>query len=59
MKTINIAIFGVGVVGSHVIKILEKNSYILDNTKFKIVSISAKNKNKKRNFNEKKNVWNW
>ena len=57
MKTINIAIFGVGVVGSHVIKILEKNSYILDNTKFKIVSISAKNKKKKRNFNTKKYNW--
>ena len=53
MKTIKIAIFGLGVVGSHVVKLLEKNSYTLDNTKFKIVSISAKNKNKKRNFNIK------
>jgi homoserine dehydrogenase len=50
MKIIKIAIFGLGVVGSHVVKLLEKNAYILDNTKFKIVSISAKNKNKKRNF---------
>ena len=57
MKTIKIAIFGLGVVGSHVVKLLEKNSYTLDNTKFKIVSISAKNKNKKRNFNIKKYPW--
>ena len=57
MKTIKIAIFGLGVVGSHVVKLLEKNSYTLDNTKFKIVSISAKNKNKKRNFNVKKYPW--
>ncbi len=54
MKTINIAIFGLGVVGSHVIKLLEENAYILNNTKFKIISIIAKNKNKKRNFNIKK-----
>ena len=57
MKTIKLAIFGLGVVGSHVVKLLEKNSYVLDNTKFKIVSISAKNKNKKRNFNVKKYSW--
>ena len=57
MKIIKIAIFGLGVVGSHVVKLLEKNAYILDNTKFKIVSISAKNKNKKRNFNVKKYTW--
>tara|TARA_B100000965_G_C19554542_1_gene741567 strand:- start:21 stop:1310 length:1290 start_codon:yes stop_codon:yes gene_type:complete len=57
MKTINIAIFGLGVVGSHVVKLLENNSYIIDNTKFKIISISAKNKNKKRNFNIKKYHW--
>ena len=57
MKIIKIAIFGLGVVGSHVVKLLEKNAYILDNTKFKIVSISAKNKNKKRNFNVKKYAW--
>ena len=45
MKTINIAIFGLGVVGSHVVKLLEKNSYKLSNNKFKIVAICAKNKN--------------
>ncbi len=57
MKTINIAIFGLGVVGSHVVKLLEKNSYKLSNNKFKIVAICAKNKNKKRNFNVKKYNW--
>jgi hypothetical protein len=40
-----------------VVKLLEKNSYKLNNTKFKIVSIGAKNKNKKRNFNIKKYNW--
>ncbi len=57
MKTIKIAIFGIGVVGSHVVKLLESNSYKLDDTKFQITSISAKNKNKKRNFNIKKYPW--
>ena len=57
MKTIRIAIFGLGVVGSHVIKLLEKNSYKLNHTNFKIVAIGAKNKNKKRNFNTKKYNW--
>ena len=57
MKTIRIAIFGLGVVGSHVIKLLEKNSYKLNDADFKIVAIGAKNKNKKRNFNIKKYNW--
>ena len=57
MKTIRIAIFGLGVVGSHVIKLLEKNSYKLNDANFKIVAIGAKNKNKKRNFNTKKYNW--
>ncbi len=48
MKTINIAILGLGVVGSHVVKLLEKNSFKLNNTKYRIVAIGAKNKNKKR-----------
>ncbi len=57
MKTIRVAIFGLGVVGSHVIKLLEKNSYRLNDAIFKIVAIGAKNKNKKRNFNIKKYNW--
>ena len=57
MKTINIAILGLGVVGSHVVKLLEKSTYILNNTKFNIIAIGAKNKRKKRNFNIKKYNW--
>ena len=57
MKTINIAILGLGVVGSHVVKLLEKNSFKLNNTKYRIVAIGAKNKNKKRNFDIKKYNW--
>ena len=54
MNKIKIAIFGLGVVGSHVVKLLEKNSYILENTKCEIVAISAKNKKKKRIFDTSK-----
>ena len=57
MKKIRIAILGLGVVGSHVIRILEKKSYILDNTKCEIVAIGAKNKKKKRNFNIRSYKW--
>ena len=48
MNKIKIAVLGLGVVGSHVVKLLEKNSYILDDTKCEIVAIGAKNKKKKR-----------
>ena len=54
MNKIKLAIFGLGVVGSHVVKLLEKNNYILNESKFEIVSLGAKNKSKKRNFNIKK-----
>ena len=57
MKKISIAILGLGVVGSHVVKILEKNTFILNNTKCEIVALGAKNKNKKRIFNIKKYKW--
>ena len=57
MKKIKIAILGLGVVGSHVIKLIEKNRYILDNAKCEIVAISAKNKKKKRIFNVNKYKW--
>ena len=57
MNKIKIAIFGLGVVGSHVVKLLEKNNYILNQSKFEIVSLGAKNKSKKRNFNIKKYNW--
>ncbi len=57
MKIVKIAIFGLGVVGSHVIKLLEKNNYKLNNSKFKIIAISAKNKNKKRIFKTSRYKW--
>ena len=57
MNKIRIAILGLGVVGSHVVKLIEKNSYILDNTKCEIVAIGAKNKKKKRIFNVSKYKW--
>ena len=57
MNKIRIAILGLGVVGSHVVKLLEKNSYIIDNTKCEIVAIGAKNKKKKRIFNISKYKW--
>ena len=57
MNKIKLAIFGLGVVGSHVVKLLEKNNYILNQSKFEIVSLGAKNKSKKRNFNIKKYNW--
>jgi len=48
MNKIRIAIFGLGVVGSHVVKLLEKNNNILNRSKFEIVALGAKNKSKKR-----------
>ena len=57
MNKIRIAIFGLGVVGSHVVKLLEKNNNILNGSKFEIVALGAKNKSKKRNFNVKKYNW--
>ena len=57
MNKIRIAIFGLGVVGSHVVKLLEKNNNILNGCKFEIVALGAKNKSKKRNFNTKKYNW--
>ena len=57
MNKIRIAILGLGVVGSHVIKLLEKNSYVLEDTKCEIVAIGAKNKKKKRIFKISKYKW--
>ena len=57
MKTIKIAIFGLGVVGSHVVKLLEKSNYHLDHVKFKIIAIGASNRSKKRIFDIKKYKW--
>ena len=57
MNKIKISVLGLGVVGSHVVKLLEKNSYILDDTKCEIVAIGAKNKKKKRIINISKYKW--
>ena len=57
MNKIKIAIFGLGVVGSHVVKLLEKNKLNLNGSKFDIVALGAKNKSKKRKFNVKKYQW--
>ena len=57
MKIIKIAIFGLGVVGSHVVKLLEKSNYHLDHVKFKIIAIGASNRSKKRIFDIKKYKW--
>ena len=57
MNKIRIAILGLGVVGSHVVKLLERNSYVLDNNKCEIVAIGAKNRKKKRIFNVTKYKW--
>ena len=57
MNKINIVIFGLGVVGGSLIKILENSKYIIKESKINIVGIKANNKNKKRKFNTKKYNW--
>ena len=61
MKNINICIAGLGNVGSALVHLIEKNADNLVKTKIKfninILGISAKNKNKKRNFNIDNYTW--
>jgi homoserine dehydrogenase len=57
MNEVNIAVFGLGVVGSSLIKIIENNKYIIKGSKINIVGIKANNKNKKRIINTKKYNW--
>ena len=57
MNKINIAVFGLGVVGSSLIKIIENNKCIIKDSKINIVGIKANNKNKKRIINTKKYNW--
>ena len=57
MNKINIVVFGLGVVGSALIKIIEKNKFIINENKINIVGIKANNKNKKRSFITKKYYW--
>ena len=60
MKKLNIAIIGLGNIGSYLYKYLNENRKILTekNNCIPIIKyISAKNQNKKRNVNFHKTVW--
>ena len=60
MKEIKIVFVGLGTVGSNVIKSIENKSYEIfhkTNIKFRIVGISAKNKDKKRIIDTSKYKW--
>ena len=60
MKKMNIAIIGLGNIGSYLYKYLNKNKKILskkNNCIPNVLYISAKNKKKKRDFNVKKKQW--
>ena len=59
-KTFNIAIVGLGNIGSYLYNFLNKQKNNIsnkNNSKFKILYISAKNKKKKRNIKIKKKQW--
>ena len=60
MKKMNIAIIGLGNIGSYLYKYLNKNKKIIskkNNCIPNITYISAKNKNRKRNFKINKKIW--
>ena len=60
MKKLNIAIIGLGNIGSYLFKYLNDNKKILtekNNSIPLITYVSAKNRNRKRNINIKKNQW--
>jgi homoserine dehydrogenase len=60
MNNINICIAGLGNVGSALVSLIEKNydfNKEKSNFNINILGISAKNKNKKRNFNIEKYTW--
>ena len=59
-KIYNIAIVGLGNIGSYLINFLNKNNNYIsnkNNAQFRIVYVSAKNKKKKRNFKKNKIQW--
>ena len=59
MKKLNIAIIGLGNIGSYFIQIFKKNKKILskkNNCIPNIIYVSAKNKKRKRGFKIKKNL---
>ena len=60
MKKLNIAIIGLGNIGSYLFRYLSENKKILtekNNCTPVISYVSAKNKKRKRNLNIKKNQW--
>ena len=60
MKSINICIAGLGNVGSALVELIEKNSEFIkykSELEINIMGLSARNKNKKRNFNIGKYFW--
>ncbi len=60
MNNINIAIIGLGNIGSYLFKYLKKNKKIIskkNNCTPNIVYISAKNKKRKRGFKISKKIW--
>ena len=59
-KVYNIAIVGLGNIGSYLFNFLNNNKKYLsnkNNTNFKLLFVSAKNRNKKRNIRIKKKQW--
>ncbi len=59
-KILNIAIIGLGNIGTYLYRYLKKNKIILskkNNCTPNIIYVSAKNKNKKRNINISKKIW--
>ena len=60
MKKLNIAIIGLGNIGSYLYKYLNKNKKIIskkNNCTPNITFISARNKNRKRDFKINKKIW--
>ena len=60
MKEINIAVVGLGNIGSYFVKTIQKNKKIIAKKTGKIPNIkyiSAKNYSKKRGFNKNKFIW--
>ena len=60
MKNLNICIAGLGNVGSAVVGLIDKNSQyikIKSNLTINIIGLSAKNRDKERNFNVRDYKW--
>ena len=60
MKNLNICIAGLGNVGSAVVSLIEKNSQYIKNKSnltINIIGLSAKNRDKERNFNVRDYKW--